>query len=96
MLEKSLLTHNETVSDGRIKLESDLIMQIIWRCQLTALAKRDHRGPDTVVQGAVLHACLDIFILEPRDRPVALEVSHDSSPSPVLLSWFRSFQTSCT
>lgn len=64
--------------------------------QLTALAKRDHRGTDTVVQGAILHACLDLFTLEPRDLPVAPEISHDTSPSPVLLFWLQSFQTSCT
>ena len=64
--------------------------------QLTALAKRDHRCPDTAVQGAIMHACLDLFTLEPRDFPVASEVCHDSSPTPVLLSWLRSFQTSCT
>ena len=64
--------------------------------QLTALAKKDHRDPDTVVQRAVLHTCLDLFTLEPRNLLVPLEISHGSSPSPVLLSWLRSFQTSST
>ena len=54
--------------------------------QHTVLAKRDHRCPDTAVQGAIMHACLDLFTLEPRDHPVASEVHHDSSPTPVLFS----------
>ena len=32
---------------------------------LTALAKRDHRCPDTAVQGAIMHACLDLLLLSP-------------------------------
>ena len=66
--------------------------------QLTALAKRHHRSSDidTAVQGTILHACLDRFKMELRDHAIASDVRHDSSPSPVLLSWLRSFQTSCT
>ena len=64
--------------------------------QLTALAKREHRGVDTVIQGALLHAGLDLFTIEPRVLLETTVESHETLPDPVLLSWLRSFQTFCT
>lgn len=63
---------------------------------LTALAKREHRGPDTAVVGALLHTCLDLFALEPRDGSVSSGDSYDALPYPKLVSWLRMYQTSCT
>ena len=64
--------------------------------QLTALAKREHRGVDTVIQGALLHAGIDLFTIEPGVFSETRVESHETLPDPVLLSWLRSFQTSCT
>ena len=62
---------------------------------LSALARREHRGPNTVVAGALLHAGLDLFTLVPRDDLVYAGSGHDKLPDTDLLSWLRSFQTSC-
>ena len=64
--------------------------------QLTVLAKREQRGVDTVVQGALLHAGIDLFNIEPGVFSETRVESHETLPDPVLLSWLRSFQTSCT
>ena len=64
--------------------------------QLTALSKREHRGVDTVVQKALLHAGLDLFTIEPRVFSETTEDRHERLPDPVLLSWLKSFQTPCT
>ena len=58
--------------------------------------KTEHRGVDTVVKKALLHAGLDLFTIEPRLFSETTVESHETLPDPVLLSWLRSFQTSCT
>ena len=62
---------------------------------LNAVAKREHRGPDTAVAGAVMHTCIDLFTLAPRDGTIYSGESYDQPPIPELLSWLGSFQTSC-
>lgn len=56
---------------------------------LTTSAKREDRGPDTVVAGTLLHAYLDLFTLNPRDELVSRGSSADKLPDPELLSWLR-------
>ena len=51
---------------------------------LTALAERKYRGPDTVV--AIMHTCIDLFTLEPRDSSISSGDSYDKLPAPELLS----------
>ena len=65
----------------------------IWH--LNAVAKREHRGPDTAVAGAIMHTCIDLFTLEPRDGLIHSEDSYDQPPILELLYWLGSFQTSC-
>ena len=75
------------------------IISLDWEVgirQLTALAKREHRGVDTVVQGALLHAGLGLFTIEPRVLLETTVESHETLPDPIRLSWLRRFQTSCT
>ena len=49
---------------------------------LTALEKREHRSPGTVVAGVILHTCIDLFTLEPRDESVYSRGSYDQLPAP--------------
>lgn len=63
--------------------------------QLTALALREHRSAATFIQGAQLHACIEILLLEPKRSAVVDTVSHVTTPEPVLISWLQSFQSSC-
>ena len=58
---------------------------------LNAVAKREHRGPDTAVAGAIVHTCIDLFNLEPRDGSIYSGDSYDQLPVPELLSWLGSF-----
>ena len=70
-----------------------------WRSglrQLKAIAMREHRSAATAIRGARLHACLDILSQVPTDRQVSLTFSHDELTVPALVSWFRTFQPSCT
>ena len=64
--------------------------------QLLALAKREHRGIRTVVRGALLHAGIELFTQAPRNIGASPGNSHETLPDPDLISWLRSFQTSCT
>ena len=61
-----------------------------------ALAIREHRGAETLVQGAQLYTCLEPFTLEWSAEPLPLARYHESPPRPVLYSWLRRFQTSST
>lgn len=65
--------------------------------QLRALTKREHRGADTAIRGARLHACLELFAQDPRGFPHHPGTSHDQLPvNPALISWLRNYQRSCT
>ena len=50
---------------------------------LIALAMREQRGSETVVQGALLHACIELFTLEWSVEPLPLARSHVSPLCPV-------------
>ena len=97
------LTHlwqerNDAVFRGVLTTTSQSVTHF-WESglrQLLALAKREHRGISTVVQGALLHAAIELFTQAPRDIGVASSNSHETLPDPDLISWLRSFQTSCT
>ena len=59
---------------------------------LTALAKREHRGPDTVVAGAIMHTCIDLFTLEPQDGSIYPRDSYDELPAPSFCPGLKGFR----
>ena len=56
---------------------------------LFTLAMREHRGAETFVQRAQLHACIKRFTLEWSAEPLYLAGYHEQPPRPVLYSWLR-------
>uniref|UniRef100_A0AAV1UHM7 Secreted protein n=1 Tax=Peronospora matthiolae TaxID=2874970 RepID=A0AAV1UHM7_9STRA len=66
--------------------------------QLHALALRGRRQLHTQVAGTRLMQCIGLLTMAPY-RALHTAVSHvkpPDHPTPALLSWLRSFQTSCT
>nr|BAP68945.1 RxLR effector candidate protein [Hyaloperonospora arabidopsidis Emoy2] len=64
--------------------------------QLKAIALREHRLAATALRGARLHACIELLSQDPQGHPTSWDISHDRPPTPALVSWLRTFQTSCS
>ncbi|EGZ06522.1 hypothetical protein PHYSODRAFT_532242, partial [Phytophthora sojae] len=66
---------------------------------LRALAKRKRSKPHTMVQGTRLLLCLDMYDCPLHETPQQV-VGHVRPPgslqTPALISWLRTYQTSCT
>ncbi|EGZ08287.1 hypothetical protein PHYSODRAFT_527327 [Phytophthora sojae] len=84
---------------GRVSQESSVreFRQAAGR-HLRALAKRERRKPHTMVQGIRLLLCLDMYDCPLHETPQQV-VSHVRPPgslqTPALISWLRTYQTSC-
>ena len=84
------LTHlwqdrNDAIFRGVLTTTSHSVTRFweTWIRQLLALAKREHRGINTVVQGALLHAGIELFTQAPRNIGACPGNSHETLPDSI-------------